>query len=185
MQMAAMNIAYRPANISFHYNQTGSTYTIRDDWATDANSTQMKQHLRRGTYQNLNLYFQSNLSSNPGSSQPSTLLGYCTLPTTITYGNPPTEYPTVDYATDGCNILTGSMPTVPNPVYGYNQGKTAVHEIGHWFGLLHTFQVRSSLLPLFPLPPFPISRAIKPVSKMSILEIGQHMQYQRPGRLHE
>lgn len=46
-----------------------------------------------------------------------------------------------DYATDGCNVLAGSMPKAPLPVKGYNLGKTAVHEVGHWFGLLHTFQV--------------------------------------------
>ena len=141
--MSALNMAYAPANISFHYNKTGSSYTIRDDWATDANSTEMKQSLRRGTYQSLNIYFQSNLSSSPGS----TLFGYCSLPTVITYGDPPTEYPTIDYATDGCNVLTGSMPTVPHPIYGYNEGKTAVHEVGHWFGLLHTFQVSLSPFP--------------------------------------
>ena len=61
----------------------------------------------------------------------------------------------VDYATDGCNVLAGSMPKAPFPVYGYNLGKTAVHEVGHWFGLLHTFQVyllSPSLSLSLPLP---------------------------------
>ena len=78
------------------------------------------------------------------------LLGYCTLPTSVTYvqmgggvngGGVVKEYPMVDYATDGCNVLAGSMPHAPVPVGGYSLGKTAVHEVGHWFGLLHTFQV--------------------------------------------
>ena len=97
----------------------------------------MKNALRQGTYNTLNVYFQTNLSSadmSPGSI----LLGFCSLPTNVTYGSPPTEFPQADYAFDGCNILAGTMPN--GSVSGYNQGKTAVHEVGHWFGLLHTFQ---------------------------------------------
>ena len=42
---------------------------------------------------------------------------------------------------DGCNVHAGTMPN--GPLQYYNQGKTAVHEVGHWFGLLHTFQDNS------------------------------------------
>ena len=141
-QITALNIAYRPAGIVFASKP--ATYTVRNDWATDANSTAMKQALRQGTYKDLNVYFQTNLSTAPYVYNPaSTLLGYCTLPTTITYTNNhggQTEYPASAYATDGCNVLAGSMPNSPAPIANYNQGKTAVHEIGHWFGMLHTFQ---------------------------------------------
>lgn len=138
--MAALNIAYRPANITFHYNSSGSTYNIVDAWATDDDSKGMKQATRAGTYQDLNIWFQSNLSAAG-----STLLGYCTLPSNVTYddgypGDPPQEVDASQYATDGCDVLLASMPSVTRTVYGYNLGKTAVHEVGHWFGLLHTFQ---------------------------------------------
>ena len=105
----------------------------------------MKKALRRGGYGALNIYFQSNLTSDPGSPGGSVLLGYCTLPTKITYtwNGQTYTYPASDYATDGCNVLAGSMPGSPNAVFGYDRGKTAVHEVGHWFGLLHTFQVSS------------------------------------------
>ena len=137
-----LNQAYMPANITFHV--AGTSYTIRDDWATDANSTMMKQSLRQGTYSALNMYFQTNLSSAPYTYNPSLfLLGYCTLPTNMSYKNAQggqTEFPEADYAMDGCNVLAASMPQSPVPAYGYDEGKTAVHEVGHWFGLLHPFQ---------------------------------------------
>lgn len=59
------------------------SYTIRDDWATDAQSTNMKKALRQGKYSALNIYFQTNLTS--GGPKGTTLLGYCTFPTNITY----------------------------------------------------------------------------------------------------
>ncbi|KAL2036646.1 hypothetical protein N7G274_010596 [Stereocaulon virgatum] len=141
-QIDALNAAYQSANIAFAPKTT--SYTVRDDWATDANSTNMKNSLRQGGYADLNIYFQTNLSSAPYRYSPaSTLLGYCTLPTNMTYPNGHgglTEFPPYDYATDGCNVLAASMPQSPVKVYGYDLGKTAVHEVGHWFGLLHTFQ---------------------------------------------
>ncbi|KAL9124718.1 MAG: hypothetical protein Q9217_005977, partial [Psora testacea] len=83
-QAAVLNQAYRSANISFHVNST--TYTIKNDWATDQNSTSMKKALRRGGYSSLNIWFQSNLSSWDGNGGGGTLLlGYCTLPTKVTY----------------------------------------------------------------------------------------------------
>jgi hypothetical protein len=93
----------------------------------------MKTSLRRGTYSTLNVYFQTNLQSTTNPTAPgTTLLGICTLPTQI-YNSPPSAY-----VSDGCNVLASSM--TGGPFTGYNLGGTTVHEIGHWFGLLHPFQ---------------------------------------------
>ena len=138
-QVGTLQAAYATSNISF--DLIGVDRTVNDTWATDQNDADMKLALRKGNYSTLNIYFQTNLSTTAYGA-PTQLLGYCTLPTNVTYspcdGCPLKEFPTANYAMDGCNVHAGSMPN--GLLDYYNQGKTAVHEVGHWFGLLHTFQ---------------------------------------------
>lgn len=111
----------------------------------------MKSTLRKGGYSALNLHFQTNLTnpSAPPGNSPNILLGSCTLPMTVTYipnfcPSPPcapVSFPASVYTFDGCSIPASTLPR--GSFWGYNKGGTAVHEIRHWFGLLHTFQGKS------------------------------------------
>ncbi|CAF9926746.1 MAG: hypothetical protein HETSPECPRED_006413 [Heterodermia speciosa] len=153
-QSDVLNTAYSSFNITFRTQPY--TYTIHDSWATDLDDKAMKTALRQGNYSALNIYFQTNLSTpSPAGTMASTLLGYCTLPTNVTYtpaSCPPQNrtdsgqcqkipLATSTYINDGCNVLAATMPN--NGLDSYQQGKTAVHEVGHWFGLLHTFMGES------------------------------------------
>jgi Pregnancy-associated plasma protein-A len=132
-QFSYLLSAYAPFGIGFVLLNT--TRTVNSLWAANGDDMAMKQALREGTYQSLNIYFQSQLRDNSGSSGTgTTLLGFCTLPSAgITAATDPGNY-----ANDGCNILSA---TLPGGTYaGYNLGGTAVHEVGHFLGLLHTFQ---------------------------------------------
>ncbi|KAJ4362635.1 hypothetical protein N0V95_001440 [Ascochyta clinopodiicola] len=125
-QLDALNAAYSPYNINF--DLLNVTWNTNDAWAIGKkdDDTDMKKQLRQGTYNTLNLYFQTDLAGG--------VLGRCTLPSAIGNGK---GDPTV-YAGDGCNINANTMPD--GLMDGFNKGKTAVHETGHWMGLLHTFE---------------------------------------------
>lgn len=127
-QLDTLNAAYQDYGIRFHL--VNVTWTSNDAWAVgdgDADQ-QMKHSLRQGTYRTLNLYFQTDLGGG--------VLGRCTLPSAVTHGKTAPD-PSL-YAGDGCNVNANTMPD--GAMDGYNRGKTAVHETGHWLGLLHTFE---------------------------------------------
>lgn len=119
-QLSVMNSNYAPYGIQFAL--AGTDYTVNTNWASDGNELAMKKALRKGNYAALNVYFMYSIGGN---------LGYCYFPTSVTTGSD-------DFYYDGCSILYTTAPG--GSATNYNQGKTVTHEVGHWFGLLHTFQ---------------------------------------------
>ncbi|KAK4151148.1 metalloprotease [Chaetomidium leptoderma] len=123
-QLQALNTAYAPHQIQFTLK--GTTRTVNAGWSNDANGYEMtmKRSLRKGSYRTLNVYFLNNMGSN---------LGYCYFPEAggATAGS-------TTQIRDGCTVLASSVPG--GSTKNYNLGGTTTHEVGHWFGLYHTFQ---------------------------------------------
>ena len=119
-QITVLNNAYAPWGWSF--NLVSTDRTTNSTWYTCSGGTcetQMKNALRKGTADDLNIY-----SNNMGGG----LLGWATFPSS--YASQPKM--------DGVVILFSSLPG--GTAAPYNLGDTATHEIGHWMGLYHTFQ---------------------------------------------
>lgn len=119
-QIAVLNNAYEAEGWMF--TLVGVNTTVNNSWYTCSGGTcesQMKNALRAGTADDLNIY-----TNNMGGG----LLGWATFPSS--YASSPKM--------DGVVVLNASLPggsAVP-----YNLGDTATHEVGHWMGLYHTFQ---------------------------------------------
>ncbi|KAJ4303934.1 hypothetical protein N0V88_001534 [Collariella sp. IMI 366227] len=111
---------------SFRFALAGVDYTVNPTWAMDLDEMGMKKALRKGTYQDLNLYYVNGF-------QRSGLAGYCTYP--FADAAPGSD----GYLRDGCTMNHDTMYGSPTS-YEYNMGRVTVHEVGHWLGLRHTFE---------------------------------------------
>jgi hypothetical protein len=111
---ASTRFSFRTKRIARTANTDWHNWSNPDVDASDDSAA--KRALHRGTTADLNVYI-ANLGNN--------LLGYATFPD----GQP---------ARDGVVILNASLPG--GTAAPYNQGDTLTHEVGHWLGLMHTFE---------------------------------------------
>ncbi len=95
-------------------------------WAKGEDYDGMANELREGTYGDLNIYIQKSIKEGTW------VVGLCTTPT-YTGGEG-------TYQNDGCRVVADTLPAPGEDYNGLNGGKCAVHEVGHWLGLLHTFE---------------------------------------------
>ncbi|KAK2605859.1 hypothetical protein QQS21_003699 [Conoideocrella luteorostrata] len=119
--------------LNSNYANTGFSFVLRDvDYTVDPNKSYLrslddeyyiKRDLRKGSYSDLNLYYFVNTFR--GNT------GWCYYPTNAPQGSE-------SFIRDGCVIHQGSLPG--GSYAPWNEGKITSHEVGHWMGLMHTFE---------------------------------------------
>ncbi|MBZ5713591.1 zinc metalloprotease [Nannocystis pusilla] len=125
-QLDVLNKAF--AGSGFDFSRAGVTRTRKSAWhlmAMDsAAESEAKSALRQGGARTLNVYVVNAVS----------LLGWATFP--WWYSSDPQN--------DGIVVDRATFPG--GHAVNFNSGLTAVHEVGHWLGLYHTFQNGCSFL---------------------------------------
>lgn len=117
--LVAQKIQFLNSNFrqwNYHFNLRGVDTTVNAEWAAGiSNDKAAKMNaLRRGNYATLNVFMIEGAGS-----------GLCSLPQG---GDGPITQATLNG--DGCFVPWG--PSI--------NATTLTHEVGHWMGLLHTFQ---------------------------------------------
>lgn len=129
-QMRMLNAAYRPMRIVFQLTLT--TREANDDWFDEVAESEVdsqfmrKINIRGGS--DLLLVVRQPRSIVDGKVKE--VLGYAHLPSNIANGKVPRMF-------DAVVLDWKSLPR-GEPTTGL--GNTTIHEVGHWLGLLHTFE---------------------------------------------
>lgn len=105
------------ANTGFTFTLAGVDRYRNNAWHTDKQSSRYRSLTRQGGANALNIWLVD--------------FGYLGIATF------PWDY-SRNSSIDGIRVHYASLPG--GSIANYNQGKTATHEAGHWFGLYHTFQ---------------------------------------------
>ncbi|KAK8187977.1 hypothetical protein IWZ00DRAFT_490921 [Phyllosticta capitalensis] len=104
----------------FYYHEPG--------WSMGSDDAQldMMQQLRVGNYETLNIFIVEGLNGNRKD------LGLSSLPEDYV------EWTSKAFKEDGIRLTFRVLPSWTSDP-NYNEGKTLLHEVGHWLGLLHPF----------------------------------------------
>lgn len=120
-QIDVLNAAFKKRG--FQFELEGVTRTDKRSWFKKCERRnayrKMTRRLAEDTTRNLNIYI-----CRPGGG----ILGFAYLPGSSVSGT----------AQDGLVLLHSTLPG--GSAAPYNLGDTGTHEVGHWLGLLHTFQ---------------------------------------------
>lgn len=135
-QIDVLNRAFSGASggirTGFQFQLAGINRVERPEWFEISPGSEeeiaMKQELRQGGPETLNVYSTTIDSSEFGGGASGTVLGYAALPI---------FYPLIPFF-DGIVMNFNAFPG--GAAQRYNTGNVLVHETGHWLGLLHTFQ---------------------------------------------
>ena len=124
-----MEIEFRLANIDPNGNCTNGINRVYSPFTN--NSSQSTEEIKsldgvQWNYQQyLNVYVVNSIDNSSGTG---TILGYATLP----FGTSANR--------DGIVVRHDRLGTIGTAASSGDGGRTLTHEIGHWLGLLHTFQ---------------------------------------------
>ncbi|KXJ87381.1 hypothetical protein Micbo1qcDRAFT_108810, partial [Microdochium bolleyi] len=115
-QFEVIQAAYKPHDI--HFTLGGTSRTVQDNITTYA-ATENDNSIRTGDYMTLHIFV------------------YASMPFLGQANFPDPSRPKSDGWLDAVHINAAGLPGGSRA--GYDLGRTAVHEVGHWFGLFHPF----------------------------------------------